>query len=101
MSGDDGGGVECGQLVEGGDPIGPDVDGRRADVHVAVVVGDVAGADQVQVWHVQRGGFHGVGVASFNHLGGAPLELEAVRTGWFSQRDRVSDLAGEPRAVVV
>ena len=88
-------GAERGQLVEGGDPFGPAVGGRRADVHVAVVVGDVAGDDQAQVRHVQRGRVHGVGVPGFDHLEGEPLELEVARIEWFGQRDRVGDLTGE------
>src|SRR5262249_27273565 len=37
VPGDDGGGVQRRQLVEGGDPFGPAGIGRRADEHVAVV----------------------------------------------------------------
>src|SRR5260221_11058064 len=92
VAGDDGGGVERGELVECGDPFGPAAGGRGADVHVAVVVGDVAGDDQVQVRHVQRGGVHGVGVSGFDHVETGTLQLEGPVIEWLGDRDRVGGL---------
>jgi hypothetical protein len=97
VPGDDGGGVQRGQPIERGDPFGPPVGGRRAEVHVAMVVGDVPGDDQAQVGHVQRGRVQGVGVPGFNHLDGGALKLDFWRLEWLGQRDRVGDLTGEPR----
>ena len=76
VTGDDCAGVERSRSVQGSDPFGPAVGGRRADEHVAVVVGNVAGDDQAEVGHVQRGGVEGVGVPGFDHDEWEAFEFE-------------------------
>ena len=60
-----------------------------------MVVGDVAGDDQIEVRDVQRGRVHRVGMSGFNHVKRASLELEMPVIKRLGQRERVGDLTGK------
>jgi hypothetical protein len=58
--------IQCSQTVRRGNPIRAAFRRGIADVHVALVVEDVAADDEVKRWHVQRGGVDGVCAGLFD-----------------------------------
>ena len=86
--------------VERGDPVLPTLVRGLGNEEMDVVVNDVARHDEVECWHVQKGGVNGVGVTGLHRDELGPFEgdggaIERLRDG-----DVLGQLVGKARPKV-